>query len=98
MSLAGRPPPAAARKQRKQPRQVPHTKSQIPKNASRREHLEIFANASLETDEDRVADQRVADRNFVEMRQATEQHQIVEVEIVTRIHTKTECMRQLRGA
>ena len=43
-----------------------------------------------------MADERVANRHFVEVRQATELHQIVEIEIVAGVDTKTEGVRELR--
>src|SRR5678815_4833341 len=44
-----------------------------------------------------MADKGVANRHFVQMRQAPELHQIVEIEIVAGVHTKTERVRKLRG-
>ena len=45
----------------------------------------------------RVADQRMADRNLVEMRQRAEEHEVVEVEVVAGIHAQAEAVRQLGG-
>ena len=58
----------------------------------------IIANALRQTDEHRVADERVANRDFVEMRQPSELDQIVEIEIVAGVDAKTEGVRELRGA
>ena len=45
-----------------------------------------------------MADQRVADRHFVEVRQAAEQHQVIEVEVVPGVDAETKRVRQFRGA
>src|SRR5712691_10498641 len=60
--------------------------------------IKKFADALREADKQRVADERVADRHFIEMRQAAEQHEVVEIEVVTRVHAEAERMRELRGA
>ncbi len=51
----------------------------------------------VEADEQRVADQRVADRDLVEVRQAAEQRQVVEVEVVAGVDAEAEIVGQLGG-
>ena len=50
-----------------------------------------------QADEQRVADQRVADRDFVEVRERTKHHEVVEVEIVAGVHAEAERVREFRG-
>ena len=48
-------------------------------------------------DENGVADQRVADGHFRELRQAAEDHQVVQIEVVAGVDAETQRVRVLRG-
>ena len=58
--------------------------------------LKVLSHGAFEADEQRVADERVADRHFVEVRQRAEERQIVEVEIVAGVDAETELVRERR--
>src|SRR5262245_52287544 len=45
-----------------------------------------------------MADQRMANRDFVEMRQLPEPNEVVEIEVVAGVDAKTQRVRELRGA
>ena len=62
-----------------------------------RQRIEIIADRSLEPDVQRVADERVADRDFLQVRQPPEERKIGQIEIVSCVHTKTQRVRQLGG-
>src|SRR5437762_13913976 len=66
--------------------------------ALHRQHVKIFAHTLRQADEDRIADEGVADRDFVEMRQPAEQHEVVEIEVVPGVHAEAKRMRELRRA
>ena len=51
----------------------------------------------IEADEQRARDDGVADRDLVEERQLPEQHQIVEIEVVSGVDAEAERVRQTRG-
>src|SRR5947207_11275304 len=61
------------------------------------EHIKEFAHALAEADKKRVADERVADRHLVEVRQPPEHHEVVEIEIVPGVDAQAQRMRKLRG-
>src|SRR5712691_4688152 len=82
-------------------RPTPNFQLPTPKlcgESSKSEHIEVFADALGEADKQRVADERMSDRDLVQVRQAAENHEVVEIEIVSRVHAEPERMRQLRGA
>src|SRR5690554_6178049 len=56
------------------------------------EHSQIVAHGALQADEQRVRDQRVADRHFRQIRERSEQRQVSEIEVVPRIDTQPERM------
>ena len=66
--------------------------------SSQSEHVEIFADALREADKQRVADQRMADGDFIQMRQPAEDDEVVEIQIVSGVHAEPQRMRKLRGA
>src|SRR5687768_12744575 len=66
------------------------------KSSILRQHVEVLANGLGESDEDRVANQGVSDRHLVEVRKAPEDHEVIEVEIVSGVHADAKGMR-VRG-
>ena len=58
---------------------------------------EVVADGAIETDPQRVTDQRVADRHLVEMRQRPEQRQVLQIEIVAGVDAEAERVRELGG-
>ena len=57
---------------------------------------QVFADRAIEPDEQRTADQGVADRHFVEMRQRAEEREVREIEIVAGVDAEAELVRQPR--
>ena len=65
--------------------------------ASRAARRRYSRTTLVETDEQRAADQGVADRHLVEVRQRAEQHEVVEIEIVPGVDAEAERVRERRG-
>src|SRR5215204_410342 len=64
-------------------RSTGHTKDRRPETILfHRQGFQVVADAALQAHEQRVADERVADRDLIEVRESPEQDQIFEVEIV----------------
>ena len=61
------------------------------------QRIEIIADRLREPDVQRVADERVADRDFLQVRQPSEERKIGQIEIVSCVHTKTQRVRELGG-
>ena len=78
-SLRGRSPVASAGNGPR-PKRQPVVRDDTPQGLS---------HGTFEADEQRVADERVPDRHFVEVRQRFEETQIFEVEIVPGVHAQT---------
>ena len=59
---------------------------------------QVFAHGPAQPDVECVADERVADRHFVEMRQGVEQREVAQVEVVTGIDAQAQRVREARRA
>src|SRR4051812_31847617 len=57
--------------------------------------IEVLMHGLFEPDEERVADERVPNRDFVQVRQAPEEGQVPQVEIVAGVHTEPGRVRKL---
>ena len=55
-----------------------------------------LSHGAVEADEERAADQRVADGYFVQVRQRPKQRQIPGIEVMTRVHPEPERVRDVR--
>src|SRR6266850_1882435 len=80
------------------PTSLRHRGLELSREPLQSEHVEVFADALGEADKQRVADQRVADRDFVEVRQPAEHHEVVEIEIVPGVHAEAERMGRSCGS
>ena len=58
---------------------------------------EIVPHRPIKTNPERVTDQRVADRHFVEVRQGPKQQQVLEIEVVPGVDAEAEGVRELGG-
>src|SRR6187401_1520549 len=56
------------------------------------EHAQILADAAIQANEQRVADQGMTNRHFLEMRQRSEQNQVVKVQVMSGIDAETQRM------
>src|ERR1700716_1070715 len=79
------------------PRSGSRGRSSRDASVSRGEHLEVFAHDGFQADEQGPRYERVSDRDLVQMRQVAKQHEVVEIEIVARVDTEPERMRETRG-
>src|SRR5207249_10924646 len=61
-----------------------------------RQYGEVLADDGFKTFENRARDDRVADRDLIEMRKLAEDRQVVEIEVVAGVDAETERMRQAR--
>src|SRR5262245_1093297 len=59
------------------------------------EHAQVLADAPIQANEQRVADERMTDGHFLEMRQCSEENQVVKVEVVSGIDAETKRMGEL---
>jgi hypothetical protein len=73
---------------------VSSVSSAVSRYAARRQ---IIADGAVETDVERVRDQRVADRDFVEMRQRAEERQVVQIEVVARVDAEAQRVGEVGG-
>ena len=59
------------------------------------EHAQVLTDAAIQADEQRMADERMANRDFLQMRQRPEKRQVVEVEVMPGVYAKTQRVREL---
>src|SRR5437763_77020 len=59
--------------------------------------LQIVPHGPVQSDVQGVADEGVADRHLVEMWKRAEQHEVVQIEVVARIDSEMERVREVRG-
>ncbi len=59
-----------------------------------RQYRQIIPHRPIQPHIKRVADERVPDRHFVEVRQRAEERQVVEVEIVAGVDANAEAVRE----
>src|SRR5688500_12817411 len=62
-----------------------------------RQHLQVLANAAIEADEERVAHEGMTDRDLFQVRQTAEEHQVVQVQVVSGIDRKAQRRGQASG-
>src|SRR5258708_1506397 len=62
-----------------------------------RKHLQIFSDGCFEADVKGAADECVADRHFIEVRQCAKQNEIIEIEVVAGVHAQSQLMSAACG-
>ena len=67
------------------------------KGSLRYERRQIVTNRPIETNEERPAHERVADRYLIEVRERPEQRQVEQIEIVASVHAEPETVSHVGG-
>src|SRR5262245_39933142 len=60
------------------------------------QQLEVVPYGAIEANPECAADERVTDRDLIQKRQRSEEHEVLEIEIVAGIDAKSQRMREFR--